>query len=144
MMKAPKKQRLSVYLDPDVMKALAAHAARRDQSLSLIAEAGIASFLSPDAAERKEAVTTKRLDQVDRRMARMERDLGIAVETLAIFVRFWLATTPTLPEPVAQAARAKSGERYEAFVTALGRRLAKGPKLRQEISEDIERAGQED
>ena len=61
MAKPPKKQRLSVYLEPDVMKALAAHAARRDQSLSLIAEAGIASFLSPDAAERQEAATTKRL-----------------------------------------------------------------------------------
>lgn len=144
MIKSPKKQRLSVYLDPDVMKALAAYAARRDQSLSLIAEAGIASFLSPDAAERQEAATTKRLDQIDRRMTRMERDLGISVETLAVFVRFWLSTTPALPEPAAQAARAKSSERYEAFVTALGRRLAKGPKLRQEISEDIERVGQED
>lgn len=94
MIKAPKKQRLSVYLDPDVMKALAAYAARRDQSLSLLAEAGIASFLSPDAAERQEAATTKRLDQLDRRMTRMERDLGIVVETLAVFVRFWLTTTP--------------------------------------------------
>ena len=28
-------------------------------------------------------------------------------------------------------------ERYDAFVAALGRRLAKGPKLRQEISEDV-------
>ncbi|MCA2411287.1 CopG family transcriptional regulator [Rhizobium leguminosarum] len=138
MIKSPKKQRLSVYLDPDVMKALAAYAVRRDQSLSLIAEAGIASFLSPDAAERQEAATTKRLDQIDRRMTRMERDLGISVETLAVFVRFWLSTTPALPEPAAQAARAKSSERYEAFVTALGRRLAKGPKLRQEISEDLE------
>lgn len=137
MTKPRKKQRLSVYLEPDVMKALAAHAARRDQSLSLIAEAGIASFLSPDAAERQEAATTKRLDQLDRRMVRMERDLGIAVETLAVFVRFWLTTTPALPEPAAQAARAKAGERYEAFVTALGRRLAQGPKLRQEISEDV-------
>lgn len=144
MIKAPKKQRLSVYLDPDVMKALAAYAARRDQSLSLIAEAGIASFLSPDAAERQEAATTKRLDQLDRRMTRMERDLGISVETLAVFVRFWLSTTPALPEPAAQAARAKSSERYEAFITALGRRLAKGPKLRQEISEDIERASPEE
>lgn len=138
MIKAPKKQRLSVYLEPDIMKALAAYAAQRDQSLSLIAEAGIASFLSPDAAERQEAATTKRLDQLDRRMTRMERDLGISVETLAVFVRFWLSTTPALPEPAAQAARAKSSERYEAFVTALGRRLAKGPKLRQEISEDVE------
>jgi hypothetical protein len=138
MTKSPKKQRLSVYLEPDVMKALAAHAARRGHSLSLIAEAGIASFLSPDAAERQEAAITKRLDQIDRRMSRVERDVGISVETLAIFVRFWLTTTPALPEPAAQAARAKAGERYEAFIAALGRRLASGPKLRQEISEDVD------
>ncbi|MEI9416150.1 CopG family ribbon-helix-helix protein [Mesorhizobium sp. Cs1321R2N1] len=137
MKKPPKKQRLSVYLDPDVMKALAAYAARRDQSRSLIAEAAIASFLSPDTAERQEAATIKRLDQLDRRITRIERDLGISVETLAVFVRFWLTTNPPLPEPAQAAARAKGAERYEAFVTALGRRLAKGPKLRQEISEDI-------
>jgi len=140
MSKPPKKQRLSVYLEPDVMRALAAHAARRDQSRSLIAEAAIASFLSPDAAERQEAATTKRLDQLDRRMTRMERDLGISVEMLAVFVRFWLTTNPPLPEPAQAAARAQAGERYDAFVAALGRRLAKGPKLRQEISEDIESA----
>lgn len=69
-------------------------------------------------------------------MARLERDLGISIEMLAVFVRFWLATTPTLPEPAAQATRAKAGERYEAFVGALGRRLAKGPRLAQEIAED--------
>ena len=50
----------------------------------------------------------------------MERDVGIAVETLAVFIRFWLTTTPALPEPAAQAARAKAGERYEAFIAALG------------------------
>ena len=137
MTKPSKKQRLSVYLDPDVMKALAGYAARRDQSRSLIAEAAIASFLSPDAAERQEAATTKRLDQLDRRMTRMERDLGISVEMLAVFVRFWLTTNPPLPEPAQAAARAQAGERYDAFVAALGRRLAKGPKLRQEISEDV-------
>ncbi len=132
-----KKRRLSVYLEPSVTKALAEYAARRAQSRSLIAEAAIASFLSPDAAERQEAALTKRLDQLDRRMARLERDLGIAVETLAVFVRFWLTTNPPLPEPAQAAARAQAGERYDSFVTALGRRLAKGPKLRQEISEDV-------
>lgn len=131
-----KKAQVSVYLDPAVMAMLGDYAARRDQSLSLIAEAAIASFLSPDAADRREAVLAKRLDQLDRRMARHERDVSIAVETLAVFIRFWLATTPALPEPAAQAARAKAGERYDAFVAALGRRLAKGPKLQQEIAED--------
>ncbi|WP_051333819.1 hypothetical protein [Mesorhizobium sp. WSM3224] len=136
-----KKVQISVYLDPAVMKMLQDCATRRGQSQSMIAEAAIASFLSPDADERLEAAIVKRLDQVDRRLGRQERDTGIAVETLAVFVRFWLATTPALPEPAAQAARAKAAERYEAFVSALGRRLAKGPKLRQEISEDIDPVG---
>ena len=137
MTKPSRKQRLSVYLDPAVMNRLAEHAARRDHSQSLVAEAAIESFLSPDAAERQEAAITKRLDQLDRRMTRLERDVGIAVESLAVFIKYWVSTTPTLPEPAAQAARAKAGERYDQFVTALGRRLAKGPKLRQEISEDM-------
>lgn len=131
-----RKTQISVYLDPDVMTMLADYAARRNQSQSLVAEAAIASFLSPDAADRREAAFAKRLDQLDRRMARTERDVGIGIETLAVFIRFWLATTPALPEPAAHAARAKAGERYDAFVTALGRRLAKGPRLRQEIPEE--------
>ena len=136
-MAAPKKKtQLSVYLDPEVMKTLSAYAARREQPMSLIAEAAIASFLSPDADERREAAIAKRLDQQDRRLARLERDVGIGVETLALFIRFWLTTTPPLPEPAAQAARAKAGARYDNFVSALGRRLNQGPKLRQEIPED--------
>jgi predicted transcriptional regulator len=137
-MRQRKKHRLSVYLDPDIMAALADYAARRDHSRSLVAEAAIASFLSPDAAERQEAATTKRLDQIDRRMTRVERDIGIAVETLAVFIRFWLTSNPPLPEPAQAAAKAQAGKRYDAFVAALGRRLAQGPKLGQEISEDIE------
>ena len=132
-----KKSPVSVYLDPEIMTMLAEFAARRGQSRSMIAEAAIASFLSPDADERREAAIVKRLDQIDRRISRLERDVGISVETLAVFVRFWLTSTPALPEPAAQAARAKASERYEAFVSALGRRLAMGPQLRQEISEDV-------
>jgi len=133
-----KKSQISVYLDPDIMAALSDYATRREQSLSLIAEAAIGSFLSPDDAERREAVVAKRLDQIDRRLTRVERDVGISVETMAVFIRFWLTTTPALPEPAAQAARAKATERYERFIAALGRRLAQGPKLRQEISEDVD------
>lgn len=108
----------------------------------MIGEAAIASFLSPDDAERREAIVAKRLDQIDRRITRMERDVGIAVESLAVFIRFWVNTTPALPEPAAQAARAKANERYESFITALGRRLAQGPKLRQEVSEDVDGSDQ--
>ncbi|MCQ9156333.1 CopG family transcriptional regulator [Acidomonas methanolica] len=137
MRTSPKKARLSVYLEPKLLDALTAHAARRDLSLSLVAEAAIASFLSPDADERREAAMSRRLDRLDRQVARMERDLGISLETLALFIRCWMTVSPPLPEPAAAAARAQGAERYEAFVAALGRRLSRGPFFRHEIPEDV-------
>jgi len=132
-----KKKRLSVYLDPELMRLLADFADRRDQSRSLIAEAAIASFLSPDADERQEAALAKRLDRIDRNIQRLERDVGIANEAFALFIRAWLTSTASLPEAAQAAARAKGGERYDKFMEALGRRLAKGPRLRQEVPEDV-------
>ena len=131
------KTPLSVYLDPELMRALAAYADRRDKSRSLIAEAAIASFLSPDADEQREAAIAKRLDKLDRRITRLERDTGIGVEMIALFVRFWLSNTPPPPESERAAMRRQGGDRYDAFMEALGRRLAKGPKVRQEIGEDF-------
>ena len=131
------KTPLSVYLDPELMRALAAYADRRGKSRSLVAEAAIASFLSPDADEQREAAIAKRLDKLDRRMTRMERDVGIGVEMIALFVRFWLSNTPPAPESERAAMRRQGGDRYDAFMEALGRRLAKGPKVRQEIGEDF-------
>ena len=132
-----KKIRLSVYLEPDLMRLLADFADRRTQSRSVVAEAAIASFLSPDAEERQEAALAKRLDRIDRDIQRLERDIGITNEALAIFIRFWLTSTAALPDTTQAAARAKGGERYDKFLEALGRRLAKGPRLRQEVPEEV-------
>ena len=138
------KERLSVYLDPHVMRSLIDYADRRGKSKSLVAEAAIASFLSPDAAERQEATLARRLDRLVRQTERLERDVGIAVETLALFVRFWLMATPALPEQAQAAARAKGAERYHTFIEALGRRIAKGPTLLREVSVDVAAAGESD
>jgi hypothetical protein len=42
-----------------------------------------------------------------------------------------------LPDTAQPAAQAKGRERYEGFVEALGRRLAKGQTLAQESSQDV-------
>lgn len=131
------KTPFSVYLDPDLMQTLAAYADRRGKSRSLVAEAAIASFLSPDADEQREAAIAKRLDRLDRRQTRLERDVGIGVEMVALFVRFWLSNTPPPPEAERAVMRRLGGDRYDAFIEALGRRLAKGPKVRQEIGEEV-------
>ena len=130
------KARLSVYLDPDMLIQLTELADRKQQSKSLIAEAAITSFLTPDDADRREAAVTRRLDLLARQGERLERDLSIAAETLALFIRFWLTVTPPLPESAQAAAQAKGRERFESFLETLGRRLAKGQSVLREVSLD--------
>jgi hypothetical protein len=72
-------------------------------------------------------------------MQRLERDVGLTAETLALFIRFWLTITPPLPNDAQPAAQIKGRERFEGFVEALGRRLQKGQSFLREIPENIVR-----
>jgi hypothetical protein len=53
-------------------------------------------------------------------------------------VRFWLTSTPALPDGALAAAQTKGRERYEGFVEAIIRRLARGRKLSDVISNDTD------
>jgi predicted transcriptional regulator len=135
------KEKLTVYVDPEVLGALQAFADARGKSRSLVAEAAIAAFVTPDDAERREAAISRRLDRQTRVAERLERNLGIAIEMQALFVRHWLITAPVIPDAAQAAAQAKGRARYEGFVTALGRRLARGASFTREISQDLPGAG---
>ena len=130
------KLRLSVYLDPGLMQQLTELADRKEQPRSLVAEAAIASFLTPDEGDRREAAFSRRLDLLTRQVDRLERDHMISAEALALFIRFWLTLTSSLPESAQADAQAKGDERYELFLEALGQRLAKGQSLLREVSTD--------
>lgn len=116
---------------------LADYAVRRRVPQALIVETALASFLSPDGPERLEGALGRRLDRLSRQVERLERHISISNEALALFVRFWLTATPPLPDTAQSAAQAKGRERYEGYVEALGRRLAKGRTLADEVSQDI-------
>ena len=124
-------------LPADLMAKLADHAGRKGVSQALIVEAALASHLSPDGAERLEAALARRLDRIGRHLERIERHVAITNEALAVFVRFWLTSTPPLPDSALAAAQAKGRERYQGFVEALGRRLARGHTLADEVVRDV-------
>ena len=124
-------------LPPDLAAQLADYAGRKRVPQALVVETALASYLSPDNSERMEAALGRRLDRLTRQVERLERHVTISNEALALFVRFWLTVTPPLPDTAQPAAQAKGRERYEGFVEALGRRLAKGQSLAQEISQDV-------
>lgn len=131
-----KKDRLHVSFDATLSAELDALAARRKVPKSQIVDAALAAFLSPDGADQREAAIVRRLDRLTRAVERLERNVTIGNEALALFVKFWLTTTPPLPDAMRDAAQAKGRERYDGFVEALGRRLAKGGTLAKEVSED--------
>jgi predicted transcriptional regulator len=124
-------------LPPELAVKLADYADRKRVAQALVVETALTSFLSPDGPERSEAALSRRLDRLTRQVERLERHVTISNEALALFVRFWLTATPPLPDTAQPAAQAKGRERYEGFVEALGRRLAKGQSFAQEISEDV-------
>lgn len=124
-------------LPPKLASQLAEYAIRKRVSQALVVETALASFLSPDGSERLEAALGRRLDRLSRQADRLEHHVEISNEALALFVRFWLTSTPPLPDAASAAAQAKGRERYEGFVEALGRRMAKGLSLAGELSQDV-------
>ena len=131
------RSRHTFRLPPELAGQLADYANRKRVPQALVVETALSSFLSPDGSERMEAALGRRLDRLTRQVERLERHVTISNEALALFVRFWLTVTPPLPDTAQSAAQAKGRERYEGFVEALGRRLAKGQSLAHEISQDV-------
>lgn len=131
------RERLCLTLPSGLLGRLNDLADRRKLSRSAVAEAAIASFLSPDAQDMREAAFTRRLDRLSRQAARIERDLRLTADTMALFVRFWLIVTPPLPPDAQAAAQIKGRERFEDFVQTLGLRLQQGSSFLDEIPDDI-------
>jgi predicted transcriptional regulator len=123
-------------LPADIAGQLEDYASRKRISRAIVVETALASFLSPDGPDRLEAALARRLDRFGRQIERLERHAAITNEALALFVRFWLTHNPPLPDTAQAAAQAKGNERYEGFVEALGRRLAQGRSLVDELAVD--------
>ncbi|WP_166143307.1 ribbon-helix-helix domain-containing protein [Methylosinus sp. RM1] len=138
------RDRLNVSLPVEMIARINELAAQKRLTRSAIVEAAVASFLSPDGADRMEAAFTRRLDRLTRQVQRLERNSGLTTEALALFVRFWLTVTPPLPPEAQASAQVKGRERYEGFIEALGRRLNQGRTLLDEIPRDMLRARDSD
>jgi len=137
------KTRHTVRLPNDISVQLVEFAARKRVHKSAVMQAAIESFLSPDNPERMEAAFTRRLDRITRNVEHLERDIEIGNEALALFVHFWLTTTPALPANQMDAARASGRKRYSDFVAALGDRVGSNNSLADDISQLLDAGSEE-
>ena len=129
--------RLNVFLELEHAQQLNQLALRKGLSKSSIIAAALASFLSPDGGDRREAALAKRLDRLSRQFDKLERDQNILIETLALYVRYYLSVSATVPEAHQDAARAQGKARFEQFIAQLARRLQRGHSLVREVHEEV-------
>ncbi|MBA1362274.1 CopG family transcriptional regulator [Burkholderia gladioli] len=129
--------RLNLFIPPEHARRLDDLATKKGVSKSSIVAAALASWLSPDAGDQREAAIAKRLDRLSRQFEKLERDQNVEIETLALFVRYFLTVSTPVPEAHQDAARAQGKARFEQFVEQLGRHLMRGRSLVREVVEEL-------
>ena len=125
--------RLNLFIPHEHAKRLDELAAKKGVSKSSI----VAAALSPDAGDQREAAIAKRLDRLTRQFEKLERDQNIEIETLALFVRYFLTVSTPVPEAHQEAARAQGKARFQQFVEQLGRHLMRGRSLVRDVVEEL-------
>ncbi|RDS85039.1 CopG family transcriptional regulator [Dyella monticola] len=130
--------RLNLFIPPDHARRLDELAVKKGVSKSSIVAAALASWLSPDAGDQREAAIARRLDRLTRQYERLERDQAILIETVALYVRYYLTVTTPVPEAHQDAVRAQGKARFTQFVEQLGRHLLRGHSLLRDLVEEIQ------
>ncbi|TPG52583.1 ribbon-helix-helix protein, CopG family [Sphingomonas glacialis] len=131
------REKSSFRLPPDLVRQLDGFARAKKVSRTAVVEAALASYLSPDGADRLEAAVSRRLDRVTRQVERLALHVDLSNEALSLFVRSWLSNTAPLPESAVKAAQAMGAERWERFVSTLYDRMESGVRLAQEVGLDV-------
>lgn len=131
------RTRLNIFIEPEHAKRLDQLAVHKGVSKSAIIAAALASFLSPDGGDQREAAMAKRMDRLSRQFERLERDQNILIETVALYVRYFLTVSIPVPEGQQDAARAQGRARFAQFIEQLARHLQRGRSLVREVHEDL-------
>ncbi|TWB77201.1 ribbon-helix-helix CopG family protein [Nitrospirillum amazonense] len=117
------KPRHHLYLDDELTAQLDALAAKPGTSKSAIVADALRQYLGRRGARELDEALRIRLDRQSRQLERIERDVQVLLESVALFVRYQLTVTAPLPEPD-KAARAVGQERFQKFIDQVSRQMA--------------------
>jgi len=131
------KPKLSAYVSDSVSARLELAAKRPGTNKSAIVDAALDRFLNPERDTSGDAALIRRLDRMTGQLERVDRDLSVMAETIALFVRYYLTITPPLPSGDQDAARALGRERFDMFVAQVGKRVGSGGRLVADVMERV-------
>jgi hypothetical protein len=116
------RHRHALYLSEAMTQRLQIVAESHRVSKSEILERALRRYLTENNDRPHDLITIQQ-EATSRSLRRLERDLGIAVELTATFVRYFLMITPPLPEEAHGAARALGQLRFEQVIESVANRL---------------------
>ncbi len=119
--------RHQLYLAPDVTARLEALAGKPGATKSAILADAVTAWLNRRGADELDEKFAVRLDRMSNQLARIERDGQIMLESLALFIHYQLSVCAPLAEGDS-AARAIGRDRFNAFITQVGRHIATGKR----------------
>ena len=127
--------RLTVYLTNPVADRLELASVRKRSSKSALVNEALDRMLNAQRDETHEAGMARRLDRMAKQFASYERNQFVMLESLAMFVRYYLTLTVPTPKAEQDAARIIGNQRFEAFVAQVGKRVAGGSSSMSEAME---------
>jgi hypothetical protein len=117
------RHRHALYLSQVMSQRLQAMAETHRVAKSEILEHALKRYLANESGDPPADLLVLQQESNSRSLRRLERDLAIATELIATFVRYFLTITPPLPESEHAAARALGQLRFEQVIEDIARRL---------------------
>jgi predicted DNA-binding protein len=133
----PPKKRYCIVLSHELAERFERVAKLRHGAKSAIVEEALDRRLNPEKYPLIGDALLRRLDEQTKSIATLKRDTVIVAEMVSLFVRYFLTITPPLGEREQQPARALGKERFQVFVTQIGRRLVSDRRVVSAVLESI-------
>lgn len=133
----PKRSRkVTIRLTEELYHQFSAATERPGVGKSMVVEAALERFLS--VAPSIEDTVRDRFDDMDDKLDRLERNMRIMAETVALHARYHLAVMPPLPQARQQEAAHLGDERFKVLAEQVDRRVRQGRPLMQETIDRLD------
>jgi hypothetical protein len=127
------KPRLNLRLREDLHRKLEAATRRPGVTKNALIEKALQEYFEPQIRHGLEERLFARLEAFEVRQGEIERDVALLLETLGLFVLYWLTRTDPIPEGEREIAHALGQRRFDYFIQQVARRSVSGTRLSDRI-----------
>jgi hypothetical protein len=131
------KIKVTVYLSRLVVDRLNLACKDPTKNKSKLTEKALNTLLDSERDLSHDAAIIRKFDSLGRQVAIIDRHQHVVLESLGLFLRYYLTVTPPLPKAEQEPARAMGHQRFEFFIGQLAKRLAASQTLVSEVMEKV-------